>query len=77
MKSKQQKMVLNYMNTHGSITSIDAFRDLMVTRLSAVIYELKRKGFVIDSKIEAHTNNDGDTKYFARYRIVNNDNATV
>lgn len=38
----QKKMVLDYITEFGSITPIDAFRDLGVTRLSAVVLKLAR-----------------------------------
>ena len=44
---KQQERVLNYMSDYGSVSSLEAFRDLGVTRLSAVIFNLKRKGVKI------------------------------
>ena len=68
---KQQQRVLDYMNQHGSITSLEAFQHLWVTRLSAVIFELKRKGYNIRSRMELHQNEYGETKHFARYSVVN------
>lgn len=41
--SRQEQRVFNYIKENGSITSFDAFRDLGVSRLSAVIFEIKRK----------------------------------
>lgn len=40
----QKKMVLDYIEEFGSITPIDAFRDLGVTRLAAKVFELKKDG---------------------------------
>jgi hypothetical protein len=40
----QKKMVLDYIREFGSITPLDAFKDLGVTRLAAVIFELKEDG---------------------------------
>lgn len=36
----QKEMVLDYIREFGSITPLDAFGDLGVTRLAAVIFEL-------------------------------------
>lgn len=41
---KSQRRVFDYMETHGSITSLEAISELGETRLSARIYELKDKG---------------------------------
>lgn len=68
---KQQQRVLDYMNAFGSISSMEAFQDLGVTRLAAVIFELKRKGIAIRSKTEARTNRFGEVKHFSRYSVVN------
>lgn len=66
---KQQQRVLDYMNVFGSISSMEAFQDLGVTRLAAVIFELKRKGIVINSRTEARINRFGEIKHFSRYTI--------
>lgn len=68
---KQQQRVLEYMNAFGSISSMEAFQDLGVTRLAAVIFELKRKGIPIHSKTEARVNRFGEVKHFSRYSVVN------
>lgn len=67
---KQQERVLNYMNEFGSISSLEAFKDLGVTRLSAVIFNLKRKGHVIASNTEKSQNRYGEPVHFSRYRLV-------
>lgn len=68
---KQQQRVLQYMQEFGSISSLEAFKDLGVTRLAAVIFELKRKGITINSKTEARVNRFGEVKHFSRYSVVN------
>ena len=67
---KQQERVLNYMSDYGSISSLEAFRDLGVTRLSAVIFNLKRKGVQIRKVKEACKNRYGEPVHFARYSVV-------
>lgn len=52
----QKQRVLDYMTEFGSITSLEAFRDLGVTRLSAVVFDLKAEGHDIDTKQEHGTN---------------------
>ena len=69
MKKSHSERVLDYMNNFGSISSLEAFRDLGVTRLSAVIFNLKKAGYNITSNREKATNRYGDTTYFARYRL--------
>lgn len=44
----QKKMVLDYIREFGSITPLDAFRDLGITRLSAIVFRLREEGHDID-----------------------------
>lgn len=43
----QTEAVLAHLKKHGSITSMEAIRFYGVTRLSAVIYNLRRDGYTI------------------------------
>ncbi len=63
----QKKMVLDYIREFGSITPIDAFRDLGITRLSAVVFNLREEGHDIDKSIEMGKNRFGNRTRYARY----------
>lgn len=63
----QKSMVLDYMEEFGSITPIDAFRDLGITRLSAIAFNLKEEGHDIDKVIETGKNRFGNRTRYARY----------
>ena len=39
----QKERIINYIKTYGSITPLDAFRDLGITKLATVISLMKRK----------------------------------
>lgn len=58
----QGQTVLKHLKQYGSITSWEAITDYHITRVGAVIYELKRRGHSITSKRE--TNNG---KFYTRY----------
>jgi hypothetical protein len=45
-----QTRLLDYLKSYGSITSLEAIRDLGNTRLSASIFELKAKGVKIKTE---------------------------
>ena len=64
---RQQDRVLSYMQAYGSISSWEAFRDLGVTRLAAVIFKIKRNGHAITTKTETAKNRYGEAVHFARY----------
>ena len=63
----QKKMVLDYIREFGSITPLDGFRYLGVTRLAAVIFELKEDGHDIHTERERGKNRYGHPTMYARY----------
>lgn len=65
----QKERVLDYLERFGSITSLDAFRDLGVTRLSAIIYRLRDDGYQIKTKDEFATNRFDERTHYARYEF--------
>ncbi len=70
---KQQERVLKYMRDFGSISSLEAFQDLGITRLSAVIHTLRhKKGYEIKSDREIGKNRYNEPVRYARYTMVNN-----
>ena len=65
----QEQMVIDYMTEYGSITTLDAFKDLGITRLSAKIFNLKKAGYEIQKTAETGKNRWGKPIYYARYSI--------
>lgn len=63
----QEQKVLNYMKKYGSITVMQAFEDLRVTRLSAKIFTLRQKGEDIDNIKHSYKNSDGQTIQYVEY----------
>ena len=66
----QEDAVLNHMEQHGSITSLEAIELYGCTRLSAKIYDLKRAGKNIIKKMEKAKNRFGHTVAYARYFLA-------
>ena len=58
------KKVANYLIEKKSITSWDAINKFKATRLSAIIFNLKKRGFIIETKMEQ--NNES---YYGRYHF--------
>lgn len=56
------------MRKYGSITTLEAFRDLGITRLSGVIFDI-RKSYVISSKTEQSRNRYGEKTSYSRYYL--------
>lgn len=63
----QQKSILDYIAAFGSITPMDAFMVLHITKLSTRISEMKVLGIQFDQVYE-HRNEDGKSVRFMRYR---------
>ena len=73
MKRKSQaEMVLDYLKGFGSITWLEAYRDLGVARLSAVIYNLKAQNNDIETIMVTSKNRWGKPIRYARYYLREN-----
>lgn len=70
-KPNQATKVQKYIERFGSITTLDAFVDLGITRLSARIWELRHdRGLEIRSTPEKAKNRYGENVTYYRYSIV-------
>ena len=65
----QEQKVINYVERFGSITTLDAFRDLAITRLSARIFNIKKLGYKVSSVRETSKNRLGEEVNYNRYFI--------
>lgn len=63
----QKQMVLDYIREFGSITPIDAFKDLGITRLADVVCRLRREGHDIHKEREHALNRYGQNVRYVRY----------
>lgn len=68
--SKAQQRVFDYMVEFGSISTLQAFNDLGESRLSAMIFELKKKGVHIADERKAVKNRWGESRWIKEYKIV-------
>ena len=66
----QGEMVVAYTKKHGSISSIEAFQFLGITRLSARIFELEDKGIRFNRKTETVKNRFGEEVRYTRYSLA-------
>lgn len=67
--TKRLQRCFDYMMEFGSITSLQAFNDLGDTRLSATIFDLKKKGINIVSEDLTVKNRWGEPRRITKYRI--------
>lgn len=63
------KLVLDWLKAHAGISSMDAFEHLGVTRLAAVIFELRKKGYDIETVIVEGKDRYGNKSRYARYYL--------
>lgn len=69
MKITQCDRILNYMSEFGSITQLEALRDLGCFRLASRINDLKKKGYKIRREMVDVNNRYGEVVQIARYRF--------
>ena len=63
----QEIRVINYINEFGSITPLDAFRDLGITKLATIVSRLKRQGFHFYQHLDYSKNRFGEMCHYMRY----------
>lgn len=69
-KITQEDRVVQYISDFGSITSLEAFKDLGITRLSAKIFNLKAEGYIFEDETCACVNRYGDKVHYKKYKII-------
>ena len=65
----QCEKIIEYMDRFGSITTMEAFSELGITRLASRIHELKANGYSITSEPCSRKNRYGETVHYNVYRI--------
>lgn len=67
--SKTDK-IIEHLNKHGSITSMEAIELYGATRLSAIIYSLRNKGYMIDTIDMPFIDRFGNKSVYGKYVLV-------
>ena len=75
MKPTQCQQILEYMRRFGSITQLDAIRDIGCMRLASRINDLKDQGFAIGRRMKTSKNRYGKNVSFAEYYLEEDKNA--
>ena len=70
----QTERVLDYIHEFGSITQLEALKDLGVMRLASRVSDLKKQGYLITSSVEAVKNRYDENCYIKRYRLAVKEN---
>ncbi len=69
-RATQADRVLDYMEKFGSITQLEALKDLGVMRLASRISDLKKLGYPIKSDVETVKNRFDENCYIKRYSLA-------
>ena len=69
MKPTQCQQILEYMRQFGSITQMDALRDIGCMRLASRIADLRNRGYAIGRRMKTSKNRYGKDVNFAEYYL--------
>lgn len=62
--------VLEYLKKHKGITSMESFDKFGATRLSAIIFNLRKDGYVIESHKRKGKNRFKEPVHFVEYKLI-------
>lgn len=65
----QCEMMLNHMREHGSITSREAMYDYGIGRASGRVFDLRKRGYDVETTMETGLNRYGIPTRYARYTL--------
>ena len=63
----QYERILRYLDDFGSITPMEAFQDLGITKLATRISELKSRGYAFNGTMVCSKNRYGQDCWYMRY----------
>ena len=66
-KITKKQMVLDHLKNHGSITSMEAIDNYGATRLSAIIFNLRKEGYSIDTLDIKGVDRYGNSVVYGKY----------
>ena len=72
MSISQNKRVLEHLQDKGTITSMEAFTDYGITRLSGRIFDLREQGYPIAKRMIIKKNRFGEECRVAEYSLAVN-----
>lgn len=63
----QAERIEAYINRYGSISPMEAFADLGITKLATRVSEMKKDGYVFEQEYIESKNRFGESVYYMRY----------
>lgn len=71
-KMNKTEAVLLHLKEHGSITSLEAIEKYSATRLSAIIFNLRKRGYNIETIDMPFVDKYGTKSQYGKYILLNN-----
>lgn len=68
-RKTQKERIIEYIEKFGSISPMEAFRDLGITKLATRVSEMKKEGMQFKITLEKSKNRFGESVYYARYTL--------
>ena len=65
----QKEKVLKHLKAKKKISSMDAFTKYHITRLAAIIFDLRDEGYDIETDMVHKKTKDGEHVHYAVYRM--------
>ena len=66
----QKEMVLKHLKEGKELSQLEATQKYGILRLGAIIFNLRRDGYLISTKIEHKPNRYGHTSHYAIYKLI-------
>lgn len=70
----QRQLILNYLHDFGSISPMEAFRDLGITKLATRVSEMKKDGMMFKQELVSSKNRYGKTVQYMKYSLWEGNN---
>lgn len=65
----QHEKIMRYLKERGSISPMEAFQNLGITKLSTRISEMRKSGIQFVKTYVTGKNRDGETDHYMRYSL--------
>lgn len=73
----QTKAVLQHLESGKEITQLEATNKYGAQRLGAIIFNLRKKGYKIVTRMEHKPNRYGNTSNYGVYKLIQEENKNV
>lgn len=64
---KQSERIVNYIERYGSITPMEAFANLGITKLATRVSEMRKDGWEFDQELVKTKNRFGENVHYMKY----------